>query len=127
VLRPGDFTGENMRKIVDSMLKNFDGEEGINEALLINDMSSLLLNGTKAEELYLKACSEIKEDRDDQVLRDNYLITLYDIRLKRLDITEKALMKKYMSAEPDEKEQLREKMNKIEKYRDVINDKRSRL
>ena len=90
-------------------------------------MSQLLLNGTKAEELYLKACSEIREDRDDQVLRDNYLITLYDIRLKKLEITEKALMKKYMDADPEEKTKLREKMNKIEKYRDVLNDKRSRL
>jgi len=127
VLRPGDFTGENMKKIVDSMLKNFDVETGINEALLISDMSQLLLNGTKAEELYLKACSEIKEDRDDQVLKDNYLITLYDIRLKKLDITEKALMKRYMNASPEEKAQLRGKMNKIEKYRDVLNDKRSKL
>ena len=127
VLRPGDFTGENMRNIVSRMLSDFDAEKGVNEPMLINYMSSMLLNGQPAEEIYLKACDEIEEDRDENVLRDKYLITLYDIRLRSLDRAEKALTRKYAAQDPSEREETKQKLMRVQSLREILRSKRDKL
>ena len=127
VLRPGDFRGANMKKIVEFFLKNFDERYGINEPLLINELSKTILNGMPAEEVYLRACDQFKENGNYDVKRDEYLITLYDLRLKQIEGMEKMIVKYLESATGSKKEDLLLRYRRLNSYRDHLIAKRDQL
>lgn len=127
VLRPGDYRGANMKKIVEFFLKNFDERYGINEPLLINELSKTILNGMPAEEVYLRACDQFKESSNYDVKRDEYLITLYDLRLKQIEGMEKTLVKLINGATGSKKDDLLLRYRRLNSYRDHLIAKKDQL
>ena len=127
VLRPGDFRGENMKKIIEFFLKNFDERYGINEALLINELSKTTLNGMPAEEVYLRACDQFKDSNNSDVRRDEYLMTVYDLRLKQIDGMERMIVKYLEAATGAKKDDLLLRYRKLNTYREHLIAKRDRL
>lgn len=127
VLRPGDFRGENMKKIIEFFLKNFDERYGINEALLINELSKTTLNGMPAEEVYLRACDQFNDSNNSDVRRDEYLMTVYDLRLKQIDGMERMIVKYLEAATGAKKDDLLLRYRKLNAYREHLIAKRDKL
>ena len=127
VLRPNDFRGKNMQDIVSFFLKNFNAEFGVSEPLLINELSKTVLNGMPAEEVYLRACEQIPDSGNPKVRRDEYLMALYDIRLKQMDILEKKIAAALATVSKEKREDLVLRHKKLTAYKEHIIAKRDRL
>ena len=127
VLRPNDFCGKNMQNIVDFFLKNFNAEYGISEPLLINELSKTVFNGMPAEEVYLRACDQINVGSKTEAVRDEYLMTLYEIRLKKLLRLEKRIASALANAPKEKREELILRHKKLTAYKEHIIAKRDRL
>ncbi len=123
VLRTSDFAGDNMKEIVEFFLKNFNSESGVSEAVLIDKLSTMVLNGERAEQVYFKISDSIPETNNTKVTRDKYLAVLYDIRVKQLERIEKALVKKLASLPPEERISVKQRLNKLNSYRNHIRAK----
>ena len=127
VLRPNDFRGRNMQGIVTFFLKNFNSEFGISEPLLINEMSKTVLNGMPAEEVYLRACEQIADSGNPKVRRDEYLMALYDLRLKKMESLEKKIAAALETVSREKREDLVLRHKKLTTLKEHIIAKRERL
>ena len=127
VLRPNDFRGKNMQDIVSFFLKNFNAEFGISEPLLINELSKTVLNGMPAEEVYLRACEQVPDSGNSKVRRDEYLMALYDIRLKQMEILEKKIAAALATVSKEKREDLVLRHKKLTAYKEHIIAKRDQL
>lgn len=127
VLRPNDFTGENMRNVVTYFLQHFDASYGMREDLLLNKLSQMVLNGMAAEEVYLKACEENRKMPNSKAELDTYLVKLYDLRLKHLDKMEKKFIKALDRANPEVRRTIEENLRKIDASRTILRNKRSNI
>ncbi|SMC32364.1 DNA primase [Oscillospiraceae bacterium] len=127
VLRPNDFRGRNMQGIVTFFLKNFNSEFGISEPLLINELSKTVLNGMPAEEVYLRACEQIPDSGNPKVRRDEYLMALYDLRLKQMESLEKKIAAALETVSKEKREDLVLRHKKLTTLKEHIIAKRERL
>ena len=127
VLRPSDFRGRNMQGIVTFFLKNFNSEFGISEPLLINELSKTVLNGMPAEEVYLRACEQIPDSGNPKVRRDEYLMALYDLRLKQMESLEKKIAAALETVSKEKREDLVLRHKKLTTLKEHIIAKRERL
>jgi len=127
VLRKGDFTGKNMKELVSFFLENF-GAEGVSDAVLVSKLQELIFNGQRAESVYLNACDSIREEDNEQSAIDMYKKCLYGIRLKRCEDELNLLAPAIRAAtDKDQKEELMNKMAKLEYLRDLLIKKDSEI
>lgn len=127
VLRPNDFSGENMKKIVEYFLKNFNDESGVSEAVLVDELSRHVINGERAELVYFKVSDSIRETNNMSIIRDEYLALLYAIRIKQLDRIEKAYVERLSSAPREERTEIKQRLTKLNNYRNHIRTKGANL
>ena len=116
-----------MQGIVTFFLKNFNSEFGISEPLLINEMSKTVLNGMPAEEVYLRACEQIADSGNPKVRRDEYLMALYDLRLKQMESLEKKIAAALETVSREKREDLVLRHKKLTTLKEHIIAKRERL
>lgn len=120
VIRPKDFNSRNMQAIVTFFLNNFDVENGINEAFLINEMSKYTLNGYPAENVYISAAEKIDKDKDYKTIRGMYLSLLYKIRLNSLMKYKRHLIESLDQLPSDDREEVNNKLRKIDEKIEYI-------
>lgn len=99
VLRPSDFLGDNIKKVIDFFLKHFDAKTGVSDALLMTELSKYTFNGLPAESAYLQIDSTINDNMTLPVLRGFYLVQLYSLRKNRLLIDRNRLAKALSQAD----------------------------
>lgn len=128
VLRKNDFTGENMREIVQFFLEHFDAQKGVNEAVLINKLSEYLLNGIQAEMFYLKMNESVPAEPSEDAEVDMYKKSLYQVRCRKCT-REMLKIRDMMCVIDDEnkKNELMEKTAKLEKYYQILMQKSDEL
>ena len=127
VLRVNDFVGENMKAVVEYFLKNFNASYGVREDILLNKLANYKFNGKPADEVYLNACYTIRDSNIEKVQLDSYLLKLYEIRIKKLDMAERKFVSKLTSSNAQQREEIKKNLKKIEVYRDHISAKKESL
>lgn len=128
VIRKNDFTGNNIREVVDYFLKHFDARVGINEALLVNKMSEYLFNGMQAEKFYMAMCDKVPAAPTHDAETDMYKKILYVVRAKKCS-AEMLRMRDRISKAPDKatKDELIAKAEKLDKYYQLLQQKSAAL
>lgn len=106
VIRIKDFFGKNMQEIAEYFLQKFNPETGVSEALLLQKLSNMTLNGQKAENVYLMACEQFKNNQGVKVEADLYKKCLYNIRISRINMKLNELSDSYRNASDVKTKQL---------------------
>ena len=128
VIRKNDFTGANIREVVDYFLKNFDAKRGINEALLVNKLSEYLFNGMQAEKFYMAYCDQVPAAPSEEAECDMYKKILYDVRAKKCSHEMLRLRELIGKTEDkDKKKELMAKFEKLDKYYQLLQQKSAEL
>lgn len=128
VIRKNDFTGANIREVVDYFLKNFDAKRGINEALLVNKLSEYLFNGMQAEKFYMAYCDQVPAAPSKEAECDMYKKILYDVRAKKCSHEMLRLRELIGKTEDkDKKKELMAKFEKLDKYYQLLQQKSAEL
>ena len=128
VIRKNDFTGANIREVVDYFLKNFDAKRGINEALLVNKLSEYLFNGMQAEKFYMAYCDQVPAAPSENAECDMYKKILYDVRAKKCSREMLRLRELIGKTEDkDKKKELMAKFEKLDKYYQLLQQKSAEL
>ena len=128
VIRKNDFTGANIREVVDYFLKNFDAKRGINEALLVNKLSEYLFNGMQAEKFYMAYCDKVPAAPSEEAECDMYKKILYDVRAKKCSREMLRLRELIGKTEDkDKKKELMAKFEKLDKYYQLLQQKSAEL
>ncbi|MBO7452336.1 MAG: DNA primase [Clostridiales bacterium] len=127
IVRPADFYGKNMQLIVEYMLTHFS-PKGINEAALIGELGKYLINGEKAEIVYLKESEKLPLNLGVTRLSGEYLIRLCKLR-KEMLMQKKLYIVKRLDNVPEENERTKlfEALRKIDKGLEYIKKKEENL
>lgn len=128
VIRKNDFVGANIREVVDFYLKHFDATKGINEALLINELSQYLFNGMQAEKFYMAYCDQVPAAPSENAECDMYKKILYDVRAKKCSREMLKLRELIAKTEDkDKKKELIYKTEKLDKFCQLLQQKSAAL
>ena len=128
VIRKNDFTGENIREVVDFFLKHFDARKGVSEALLVNKLSEYLFNGIPAEKFYMAMCEKVPAAPTPEAEADMYKKVLYDVRAKKCSREMLKLRELISNTEDkDKKNELIAKSDKLDKYYQLLQQKSAAL
>lgn len=128
VIRKKDFTGTNMQELAGYYLDKFNPKTGVSDAMLLQKMSDMTLNGQKAENVYLAVCDSIPEEDEIKVEADKYKKCLYQIRIRRID-TELNVLADMARETNDQatRKIIEERMQKAELYKEQLLEKESLL
>ncbi|MCQ2515897.1 MAG: DNA primase [Saccharofermentans sp.] len=127
VIRKKDFFGKNMQDLAGFYLEKFNPKNGVSDALLLQKMSEMTLNGQKAEVVYLAACDSIPEEKL-KIEADKYKKCLYQIRVKRIDMELNVLADMARdSSDSNARKMIEERMQKAELYKEQLLEKESML
>lgn len=128
VIRKNDFRGENMKEVVEFFLKHFDVKRGVNEALLIDKLSELLFNGMQAEKFYLVMCERVPVEPTQEAEVAKYKKCLYGVRCDKCSKDLLKLQQLYNKTEDEgKKQEIVSKIDKMDKYYQVLQQKRLSL
>ena len=128
VIRKNDFAGTNIREVVDFYLKHFDAAKGINEALLIDELSNYLFNGMQAEKFYMAYCDRVPAAPSEDAECDMYKKILYGVRAKKCSrdmLKLRGLISQ--TTDEDKKKELIAKSEKLDKYCQLLQQKSAEL
>ena len=103
IFRPDDFLGDNMKKCAECFFNCYKPESGLIESMFIGELSSLIINGNKAEIAYLSAAANVEETKNIMLIRGKYLTSLYAQRKMILKGKRNFLVKKLVSETDSEK------------------------
>jgi|GEM_PF-292205 len=127
ILRPVDFTCENLKKMVREYLDLYVEGKGVMYARFTDVMNKYLLNGRPAEEVISAALNETEKYENSTVLRDMYLAILYKIRLANITEEEKKIISQLSVMSDEEREAANKKLAAIGEYKDKIKLRESKL
>lgn len=115
IIRPGDFYGENMKKIVEFFLTHFVKGVGLREDVLVGELSNYNLNNEQAEIVYIKYAEKMPLNMGVSRLRGEYLIRLYKLRREML-LQKKTYILKMLdkTSDPAVRDKYYEDLKKIE-------------
>ncbi len=124
VIRIKDFSGQNIREVVEFFLTEYKEGYGVSEAVLVNKLSEVLFNGIKAEVFYMKMCEAIPAEPSLDAEIDMYKKTLYIVRLKQCSkdmIKIRELLK--TTDDENKRKELLATNEKLEKYYQKLQQK----
>lgn len=115
IIRPNDFFGSNMKKIVEFYLKNFVADRGMNEALLVGELQNYTLNNEQAEIVYMKMVEKMPIGLDIKKMSYEYLVRLYRLRKEVLKYKRNYIMKLVeVTNDPSKRASLVDTLRKID-------------
>ena len=120
ILRPSDFSGDTMKTIVKKFLELYNEESGVPFALMMDTFREVTINGTPSEVVLAKACGKAMDSGNTLSRRDMYLGHLYRIRIKAIEDRERLLIDRYSLATGDDKDRIRQELQKIAEYKDQL-------
>ena len=127
ILRPGDFTNNNMKQICKFFLENYVKGKGVSPAVMVEVLKRYTLNGKPAENVFFEHYSKAEESANINVARSYYLSYLYTIRLDFCRRRSKILYSELGSATGERRDQIRTELDKLEYYSDIIRKKSEKL
>ena len=98
IIRPNDFFGDNMKKVVEFYLQNFVADRGVNEALLVGELQKYTLNNEPAEITYMRVVESLPIGLDVNKMTTEYLVRLYRLRKEMLKFKRNYILKLVISS-----------------------------
>lgn len=127
VLRVSDFMGQNMQQITEYFLHTFSADHGVREDLMLNKLSQYMINGRPGDDTYLRECTRLRDSNNPKVQRDMYLLSIYNLRIARIELLENQYAARLTQVPPNERGEIKEAINRILRVRERLIEKRSEL
>ena len=117
ILRPADFTGDTMKKLVTDFLSVLDRSGSVSFARMSDFFREVTINGTEAEYVMMGPYDKADNEKNIEVKRDMYLNYLYKIRISVCEKEEKRILALYSGANDEERAILQKNLTAISEYK----------